>query len=140
MEYIVKTYFLIALIGLIISCAQTQKKTTSYISNSTNQNIEIINTHSVGEIKLGMNINEFLELTFDNKVVKKELMSLEGENFDIYNIYENDKIVYAAEPYNGKIFRVWVYGEKIMTEKGIGVGSTLGDIREQYENIQFGIG
>ena len=68
--------------------------------------------------------------------VKKEKMYLEADSFDIYNVYEKGQKIYSVEPNLDKpdiVDRIWVYGTKFKTEKGIGVGSTLAEIKSKYQ-------
>ena len=63
-------------------------------------------------------------------------MHLEADGFDIYNVYEKGQKIYSVEPNLDKpdiVDRIWVYGTKFKTEKGIGVGSTLAEIKSKYQ-------
>ena len=67
--------------------------------------------------------------------VKKEKMYLEADSFDIFNVYEKGQKIYSVEPNLDKpdiVDRIWVYGTKFNTDKGIGVGSTLAEIKSKY--------
>ena len=64
--------------------------------------------------------------------IKEDLISLEGDDYQIFNVFISSKLEFAVEPDNGKVWRIWVYGEKFKTEKDIGVGNSLGDIRSKY--------
>jgi len=67
--------------------------------------------------------------------VKKEKMYLEADSFDIFNVYEKGQKIYSVETNLDKpdiIDRIWVYGTKFKTEKGIGVGSILAEIKSKY--------
>lgn len=96
---------------------------------------DIIDSGSIGEIKIGMTINDFLKISNAKEIVKKEKIQLEGDSYDIYNIYRNNKIVYAVEPNcekECKVWRIWIYGKVFKTKEGIGVGNTLADLKKKY--------
>ncbi len=99
----------------------------------------VIKSKSLGEIKIGMPISEFLNLTKDQDV-KKEQISLEGDDYDIYNVYKNGEIIYSVEPDGENVWRIWVRGGNIKTEKGLKIGSTLKEIKENYSIKDFAVG
>lgn len=127
---------IIPFIVFIASCFQN--KNSINIKTNINNEAAIIKTNSIEGIKIGMSVDEFLKLSFDNAEIKKELISIEGDDFDIYNIYKDDKIIYTVEPDKGKIYRIRVKEKSIKTEKGIGVGNTMADIRKHYKIKHFG--
>ncbi|MFN3554580.1 MAG: hypothetical protein ACK4VN_01310 [Bacteroidales bacterium] len=97
-------------------------------------------TYSENAIYVGQPISDFVSLTEQLFNVKKETISLEGDDYDIYNVYANGQILFGVEPeFNkpDKVWRIWIYSSDFKTEKGIGVGSTLADIKMKYqvENI-----
>ncbi len=53
---------------------------------------DIIKTDSIDGVKIGMSIQEFLKIKKENRIVKKEKISLEGDDYDIYNVYKDKKI------------------------------------------------
>ncbi|QDO94248.1 hypothetical protein FNB79_09780 [Formosa sediminum] len=97
-------------------------------------NYEFIENDSVDNVKIGMEISDFLESKNKEYNIKKETISLEGDDYDIFNVYENSKLIYAVEPdeKGEKVWRIWLYGQKFKTELGIGVGNTLADLKNKY--------
>lgn len=95
---------------------------------------QIIKNDSVDDVTLGMEISEFLKTKSPVYEIKEETISLEGDDFPIFNVYENSALIYAVEPDEKveKVWRVWIYGRKFKTDSGIGVGNTLGDLRNNY--------
>ena len=94
-----------------------------------------ITNNTVDGVEIEENIKEFIAEVEPRYTVKKEKMQLEGESYDIYNVYEKGQKIYSIEPYFNKpgfIDRIWIYGSKFKTEKGIGVGSTLAEIKSKY--------
>ena len=142
------------LIGLaFVSCGKSIKNndnnklslsdTVEQISKDTLKRVLEIGTSttiSENAIYVGQPINDFVSLTEQFYNVKKETISLEGDDYDIYNVYENGQILFGVEPNFDKpntAWRIWIYSSDLKTEKGIGVGSTLADIKMKYqvENI-----
>ena len=81
-----------------------------------------------------MDISEFLESKSGIYDVKEETISLEGDDYPIFNVYENSELIYAVEPEETekKVWRIWLYSKKFKTDLGIGIGNTLGDLKEKY--------
>jgi hypothetical protein len=140
-------YITTVLIGLtFVSCNNSAK-------NVDNNNLSSANTvrqvsdkgtsinYPDNAVYVGQEINDFISLAQQLYVVKKELISLEGANYDIYNVYENGQIMFAVEPDFDKpdiVWRIWVYSTEMKTEKGIGVGSTLAEIKTEYKVKNIG--
>jgi len=104
---------------------------TTILSSKTN----FITNNSVDGVAIEENIKEFIAEVEKRYTVKKEKMQLEGDSYDIYNVYDKGQKIYSIEPYFDKpdnIDRIWIYGKEFKTEKGIGVGSTLADIKSKY--------
>lgn len=100
-----------------------------------------IKTNSVDGISIGMDIDTFFDLKKDDYIIKKSINNIEGDDFVIYNVYSNFEIIYAIEPDdNNEVWRIWLYGKEFKTDLGIGVGNTLGDLREMYSVIDFETG
>jgi hypothetical protein len=97
-------------------------------------NSGIIENDCVDNVKIGMDISEFLESKNGIYKVKEETINLEGDDYPIFNVYENSELIYAVEPdeTEKKVWRIWLYGGKFKTDIGIGVGNTLGDLKEKY--------
>lgn len=97
-------------------------------------NYGFIENDSVDNVKIGMEISDFLESKNTEYNVKKETISLEGDDYDIFNVYENSELIYAVEPdeKGEKVWRIWLYGKRFKTELGIGVGNTLADLKNKY--------
>jgi len=97
-------------------------------------NSEIIENDCVDNVKIGMEISDFLESKNLIYNVKEETISLEGDDYPIFNVYDNSELIYAVEPdeSENKVWRIWLYGKKFKTERGIGIGNTLGDLKNKY--------
>jgi hypothetical protein len=97
-------------------------------------NSGIIETDSVDDVKIGMEISEFFKSKSNIYRIEKDTIILEGDDYPIFNVYENSELIYAVEPdeTESKVWRIWLYSKKFKTELGIGVGNTLADIKEKY--------
>ena len=94
----------------------------------------MIKNDSVDNVKIGMKISDFLQTKSKVYNVKEETISLEGDDYPIFNVYENTELIYAVEPdeKGEKVWRIWLYGQKFKTDLGIGVGNTLGELKSKY--------
>ena len=97
-------------------------------------NSGFIKNDSVDGVIIGMDIAEFLESKSEIYKVKEETINLEGDDYPIFNVYENSELIYAVEPdeKEKKVWRIWLYEKRFKTDLGVGVGNTLGDLRDKY--------
>ena len=97
----------------------------------------IIYKHSIGNIKVGLSISDFQkEIEKSNRIIKREFINLEGDDYEVYSVYDNSEVLYKVEPDCDSecyVWRIWIYDESLKTEKGVGVGSSLGDILDNYK-------
>jgi len=125
-------------------------KETSTETNNTPavsvSEILLITDHSVDGVVVGEKISEFVPKVQQRYSVKKETINLEGEDYDIYNVYEDGGKLYSVEPDFDNpdiIYRIWIYDSKFKTKEGIGVHSTLAEIKSKYHiesiNIEEGL-
>jgi len=99
----------------------------------------LLSKHKAGRIEVEMPVDA-LYTKYDRKLTKLVDLYLEGmftPALEIYlNEYEKKKPSLVAEigwRKNWIIRRINVYDERFKTDKGIGVGSMLGDIRKSYK-------
>ncbi|MDD2622658.1 MAG: hypothetical protein GX109_05560 [Bacteroidales bacterium] len=95
----------------------------------------LLDTDKAGLFKLTMNLEYALEVCKSKYVVEKSFLSLEGDNYDVYNVKLDGQLLLKLEPDCEsvcKIGRIWVYSDLYKTSKGIGIGSTLEEILENY--------
>ena len=132
--------FTFALILGLIACS-TKQVDKAKISNDSIKTItstskaDFITNKSVDVVAIEGSIKNFISEVQQRYSVKKQKMYLEADSFDIYNVYEKGQKIYSVEPDLDKpdsIVRIWIYGSKFKTDKGIGVGSTLADIKSKY--------
>ena len=132
--------FILALTLGLLACNAKQVDKAKISNDSIKTTIsasktDFITNKSVDGVTIGEKITDFISAVRQRYSVKKEKMYLEADSFDIYNVYEKGQKIYSVEPNLDKpdiIDRIWVYGTKFNTDKGIGVGSTLAEIKSKY--------
>ena len=132
--------FILALTLGLLACNAKQVDKAKISNDSIKTTIsasktDFITNKSVDGVTIGEKITDFISVVRQRYSVKKEKMYLEADSFDIYNVYEKGQKIYSVEPNLDKpdiIDRIWVYGTKFNTDKGIGVGSTLAEIKSKY--------
>ena len=132
--------FILALTLGLFACNTKQVDKAKISNDSIKTTIsasktDFITNKSVDGVTIGEKITDFISAVRQRYSVKKEKMYLEADSFDIYNVYEKGQKIYSVEPNLDKpdiIDRIWVYGTKFNTDKGIGVGSTLAEIKSKY--------
>ncbi|MGE5393959.1 MAG: hypothetical protein ACM3P1_04390 [Candidatus Saccharibacteria bacterium] len=102
-------------------------------------NCLIIKSNGLGNLKTGMQVAEIF-IMFPYEDIKKETINLEDDEYDVYNFYKNDKVIFSVEPNNEKIWRIWIHSERITTEKGLKIGDRLRDIKKYYKIKDFVVG
>ena len=132
--------FILALTLGLFAC-NTKQVDKAKISNDSikttisTSKTDFITNKSVDGVTIGEKITDFISVVQQRYSVTKEKMYLEADSFNIYNVYEKGQKIYSVEPNLDKpdiVDRIWVYGTKFKTEKGIGVGSTLAEIKSKY--------
>lgn len=103
----------------------------------------ITSTH-VGPIRKGMTIKELRNILPDDKIKKlKSQSELSAEATDNYYIYnDSSRLLFIVSPEHNndegsRIIRIIVKDKRFKTASGIGLGSTVGQIREAYPNSDF---
>jgi len=84
-------------------------------------------------VYVGQPISEFLSI-FKGKY-KVEKGTIEVNDFDAYHVFENNEKLFSVELDGSPdvVSRIWIYSPLLKTEKGIGIGSTLAELRSKYE-------
>jgi len=98
------------LVLIILSCSNASKKVENNnltIADTVIQvsNIGTTTKYADNAIYVGQKINDFISLTQQQFNVRKETFQLEGDDYDIYNVYENGQKLFAVEPVSGKTDR-----------------------------------
>lgn len=109
------------------------------ISNA--QSDYIISSTSIGPFTSKMKLVEALKTAKSKFTVKEDSIMLEGDNYLVFNLLIQEKIVLQIEPdcldENCEVMRYWIYGNQFVTKEGLGIGNTIQDFLEVYELDQF---
>ncbi|MBN1638244.1 MAG: hypothetical protein JW866_04720 [Ignavibacteriales bacterium] len=105
----------------------------------------LISSSKAGKISVGMEVKEIYDLYPSNRI-KKSTRSVEGEEYEIYQIYDNsDNLMMEVEAYctdKCRVLWIGIRSTKMKTNKQIGIGSTIGELRKNHnvEDILEGEG
>ena len=117
--------------------------TTKPQQPATAENNLITSTH-VGPIQKGMTIKELRNSLPDDKIKKlKSRAEQSGITSDDYYIYnDSSQLQFIVSPEqqnneNSKINRIIIRDKRYVTVEGIGLSSTVGEIRSAYPNSEF---
>jgi hypothetical protein len=115
-----------------------EENETSIKSTTANNaaKIYIISNNSVDNVAIGESIKKFVADVQERYTVKKEEKMQEGESYEIYTVYDKNDKLYSVEPNYEEpnlVSRIWIYSPKFKTEQGIGIGSTLAEIKSKYK-------
>ncbi len=119
-------------------------QTSHKITPVSQENSILITRDNVGPIKKGMSIKE-LKNTFSGNYIKKltsrsELAGITTDNYYIYNDSSNLLFIVSPEQKNdenSRIARIIIKDKKLKTKSGIGLTSTVGEIRKAYPKSEF---
>ena len=98
----------------------------------------LISEKSVGRITLGMPVAQMEKLFIESHIVLKRKILVNDVYFDVYKILDqsNEPLFYVYEN-KGKVWGISLISEIFKTEKGIGIGSNLGAMRINYQQIKL---
>lgn len=129
--------FILLLFPVLLSAEEKSKSDNDFL----------LSKHKAGSIEVGMPIGA-LYAVYDRELTRLIDLYLEGMFSPALEIYLKGKgkkkkpsmIVEIGCGEDWIITRINVYDKKFKTSKGIGVGSTLGDIRKSYKVDSIGFG
>ena len=87
-------------------------------------------------VYVGQPVSEFTSIFERKYKVEKGTIFLEGEDYDGYRVFENDEeLFFAFTRYDNPdiVSRIWIFSPQFKTEKGIGVGATVADVKSEYK-------
>jgi len=96
----------------------------------------LLTSTNAGFFRRTMDKEKALEIANKNYDVHESVINLEGEDFQIFEVYKDTELLLNIEPYcdsECEIWRIWVYSKRFMTDKGIGIGNTIEDILKKYD-------
>jgi hypothetical protein len=108
---------------------------------SCSQNNEFfLDSNRAGNFKTNMLLDEALELAYSKYEVEESTINLEGDDYIVYNLKKDGRLLLKLEPNcepECRVWRIWVYSDLYRTKKGIGVGSTIEVVFKKYSLRYF---
>jgi hypothetical protein len=101
----------------------------------------LLNRHEAGDLKIGMAIDSVYPIYGDANIQLVDLR-LEGQFSPAIRIFMDggpdsaaslEAEIGCGKQYSWFIYRINVYDTRFITKEGIGIGSTLGDVRKVYK-------
>ncbi|MBN2570815.1 MAG: hypothetical protein JXA68_01695 [Ignavibacteriales bacterium] len=96
----------------------------------------IISSSKAGKVNIGIEISKLYDLYPSNRI-KKSSMMMEGDKYEVYEIYDNsNNLLFIVEPWcedKCTVFRAIIKSPKMKTNKEIGIGSTVEQLKEKYK-------
>jgi hypothetical protein len=115
-----------------------QLKCNKFIGNPISSDF-IISGNSVGKITVGMSTVQMETLLVSSFIVLKRKVLVNDIYYDVYKVLDqnNDPLLYVYEN-KGKVWGISIISEKFRTDRNIGIGSSLGNIRINYPQVRLG--
>lgn len=139
MKNIQKLLFIFSLFLLLYSC-----ETAPHASADEKKNDFLITHNRIGPIKRDMSAKDLYKIFPADQIqrikTKTELTATPTDNYYIYNAGNRLLLIANTATPNderSRISRIIVKDTQFVTEKGIRLGSDVGEIREAYENTDF---
>jgi tetrahydromethanopterin S-methyltransferase subunit F len=94
----------------------------------------------VGKISLGMPTAHLENMLLSSYVILKRKVLVNDIYHDVYKVLDqsNEPLFFVYEK-NSLVWGIAIISENFKTDKGIGIGSSLGDIRVNYPRVKVGI-
>lgn len=134
-----KIIFIVCLFTGMLACQPKSGSPTTDERNDT-----LITSTNVGPIKKGMTIKEMKSSLPENQVKKlKSRAELSGETTENYYIYnDSSRLQFIVSPEHpndegARISRIIIKDRQLKTKTGIGLSSTVGEIRSAYPHSDF---
>jgi hypothetical protein len=113
---------------------------THFSKSCVQQDDFLIDNGRAGPFIKNMPLDKALQIAQEKYTVEKNTIFLEGIDYTVYDILLNSELLLKLEPsFNneGTLWRIWIYSDRYKTNKGIGVGSTIADVLENYTYDSF---
>ena len=111
----------------------------SWAGNPEEDQEYLLQKRQAGKLKIGMSADELYK-NYEKKLTKRVDLKIEGHYCPAIEINLQNKetqkpslIAEITQEDKWTVWRIRVYDSRFKTDKGIGVGSTLGDIRKFYK-------
>jgi hypothetical protein len=100
----------------------------------------LISGKSVGKITLGMTTVRLENMLLSSYIVLKRKVLVNDIYHDVYKVLDqNNEPLFFIYENNNLVWGISIISEFFKTERGIGIGSSLGNIRINYPKITVGI-
>jgi hypothetical protein len=118
---------------------QVQLKVASIFGKPTASDL-LISGKSVGKISLGMPTTQLETMLLSSYIVLKRKVLVNDIYYDVYKILDqsNDPLFFIYEN-EGQVWGISIISEIFKTDKGIGINSSLGNMRINYPRVYMGI-
>ena len=118
---------------------QVQIRTLSIFGKSV-ANDMLISGKSVGKISLGMPTTQLETMLLSSYIVLKRKVLVNDFYYDVYKILDqsNEPLFFVYEN-KGRVWGIAIISEIFKTWKGIGINSSLGNMRINYPRVNVGI-
>lgn len=118
---------------------RVQIKTRSIFGKPINDDL-LISGKSVGKIFLGMPTTQLETILLSSYIVLKRKVLVNDIYYDVYKILDqsNEPLFFVYEN-KGRVWGIAIISENFKTAKGIGIGSSLGNMRINYPLVNVGI-
>lgn len=127
----------------ITSCGK-KSKLSDFIEHPNDTNPYTIGSTHVGPIPRGTNINTLYNIYPPQQIkLVKNKGGFFNQEFDDYNVYDaNGTLLFTATPEvvgdtSSYINRIIIRDTTFKTPEGIGLNSSVGDLRDAYRDIKF---
>lgn len=100
----------------------------------------LISGKSIGKISLAMPTPQLEAILLPSYIVLKRKVLVNDVYYDVYKVLDqsNEPLFFVYEN-KGRVWGVSLISEVFRTEKGIGIGSSLGNLRINYPRVFVGI-
>lgn len=136
--------FLIFLFSVFTGCNSRPAGEHATTSADSVKNEFLIAPGHVGSINKGMTIKDLYRIYPEEQVKKiKTKTEMGDDTYDNFYIYDNNnRLLLIVSPErkddeNSRINRFVIKDKRFITDKGIGITSNVGEIRNAYEQIDF---
>ncbi len=96
----------------------------------------LLDTDVAGFFYPSMPMDEALRIANKHYKVKKSKIELEGHKVDVWNVFDSDELLLQLESRDrdsdSTLWRIWVKSKKYKTKNGIGIGSTMSEVLDEY--------
>lgn len=135
-----KILIILSLIAVFHSCRSSH----GHQEKSIREQEFLLAPNQVGTIEKGMTIKDLYSIFSENQIkkikTKSELTADASDNFFVYDSLNHLLLIASPQVKNdegSKITRIVIKDKRYKTEKGIGLQSNVGQIKDAYENTDF---